>query len=125
MIGLYVGHYGCLLLSIVATNAGVIDQGALEVVVFGIVLVQHRRRDVWYIATSIRLAGDVNFVVLDAKGVLEVLEEVDEVLSDLRLGGCCLGTLGEARAYGLLNPASCEFRCHSTWRVRTRACWSG
>lgn len=57
-----------------------------EVIVLLVLLVQHRRRNVWNVAARIAFASHVYLVVLDPKGLLPVLEELDKVLGNLLLG---------------------------------------
>lgn len=77
-----------------------------KVIVLLVLLVQHRCRDVWNVATRITFAGHIYLVVLDAKGRFKVLEEFDKVLGSLLLGLGGDFANREAGAYGLLNPKS-------------------
>lgn len=46
----------------------------------------------------------INLKVLDSEDVLEVFEELDKILTDLFLGGCCDLASRKASAHGLLDP---------------------
>jgi len=98
---------GCLLGVGKVTNARVIRERSAEVEILGVILIQHGGRDVRDVSTCVRLASDVDLVVLDAEQLLKVFEEFDKVLGSLLLGGGSWGTDGEAGADGLLDPEYC------------------
>ena len=88
----------------VVTDDGVVDEGAGEVVVGGVVLVKHGGGDVGDVAAGVGLAGDVDFKILDAEDILPVFEEFDEVLGDFFFRGGGYFADGVAGADRLLDP---------------------
>ena len=88
----------------ILTNDGVVEEDAGYVEVLSIVGVNHRIGYVGYVATCIGFAGDVDLVVADTKGLLEVGEEPEEVLGDffLTAGGDFAGA--ESCTNGILDP---------------------
>jgi len=60
-------------------DAGVVNEGAAEVEVCFVFLVQHCGGDVGDVAARVAFAGDVDFEVLDAEEQFEIFEEVDKV----------------------------------------------
>lgn len=52
-----------------------------------IILINHSSRDIWNIASCVRLAGHVDFKILNAEDGFEVQEEVDEVLGNILFVG--------------------------------------
>ena len=77
-----------------------------KIIVLLVFLVQHCRRYVWNVTTRIAFAGHVNLVVFDAKGLLKILEEFDEVLGNIFLGLGGNFANRKACANGLLYPNS-------------------
>ena len=98
------GQRGGFLLRVVGADGRVVDQPAGHIVVGRVVGVEHRRGDVRHVAPRVRLAGDVDLVVLDAEDVLPVLEELDEVLCGFLLGGRRWRAGCESRANRLFDP---------------------
>ena len=86
------------------TDARVVHERAREVVVLGVVGVEHGRRDVGHVSAGVRLASHVDLVVGDAKGLFEVLEELDKVLRDLLFSGGLGRADREAGTDRLLDP---------------------
>ena len=84
-----------------------------------VVLVQHGSRDIRNISTRIAFSSDINFEILDTKGVLEVFEEMNEILGNLLLCRRCDFSNRESSTDGLLDPARklnhsldiCSSRC--------------
>ena len=68
-----------LLCEVPVANARVVHQGAGEVEMGGVVLVEHGGGYVWDVSTSVRLACDVDLEVGDVEYGLEILEEIDEI----------------------------------------------
>lgn len=60
-------------------DAGVVDEGAFEVEVLFVFLVEHGGGDIGHVSTGVALASDVDTEVFDAKKHLEIFEEVDEI----------------------------------------------
>ena len=75
-----------------------------EIIVSFVILVQHSRRNVRYISARITLTSHIDLIILDAKGSLKVLEEMDEVLGDFFLGRSCDFSDRESSADRLFNP---------------------
>ena len=104
-----------------------------EIIVSFVIFVQHSRRDVGYISARITLTSHVDLKVLDAKGSLKVLEEMDEVLGDFFLARSCDFSDRESSADRLFNPSrkvSDLYRAFPkplafAWLLRTIAYWSG
>ena len=103
-----------------------------KIVVSFIVLVQHSCRDVGYISARITLTGHIDLEILDAKGSLKVLEEMDEILGDFLLGRSCDFSNRESSADRLFNPfkeVSDLYKASPkplafAWLLRTIAYWS-
>ena len=91
-----------------------------KVIVLRVLLVQHCCGNVWNVAARIALAGHVDFVIFDPKGRLPVLEELDEILSNVLLGPGGDFADRKACADGLLNPKS-HFSLLTNTLVQARA----
>lgn len=82
----------------------VVDHDGLDIVVVGAVLLQHGIGDVGNIASSIRLASDVDLLASQAKGLHEVLPEAKEFGGSFFLASSFGCAQREPSADGLLNP---------------------
>lgn len=76
----------------------------MKIIVLRIIRIYHRARDVRDISPRIALARHVNLVILDAESVLEVLEELDEVHSDVAFVGSFRCPDRESGADWLFDP---------------------
>lgn len=76
----------------------------MNVKVRGIVRLEHRIGNIRHVHPSIRLSGDVHFLVLKVEGVCEILVEAHEAFGDFFLAGFGADALRESGADGLLNP---------------------
>ena len=88
----------------VLADAGVVDEGAVQVEVSGVVLVDHGAGDVGHVAAGVRFAGDVDLHVLDAEHFFKVLEEAEELVGHVFFVGRGCGPDGEAGADRLFDP---------------------
>jgi hypothetical protein len=98
------GEHRDLILQAAVGEDTVVDHRTGQVVVLLVLGIQHGMRDVRDVDTSIRLARNVDLLVVEAEGVLEVLEEAQELVGDLLLVGVGLGASAEAGSTGLLDP---------------------
>lgn len=93
-----------LLLHSVRAEARIVHHNAFDVKVLLVFAIKHGVGNVRNVVTGIALAGNVNFPVLNAKGVEEVLEETQELIGDVRLARRGRRTLTETRSHWLLDP---------------------
>jgi hypothetical protein len=70
-----------------------------------VLLIQNGRRDIRHITSSIGLASDIDLVVLDAEGSLEVFQEANEFVRDLFLARCSRCSDGVSNSNGMFDPA--------------------
>lgn len=93
-----------LLLHGIGACAGIVDHDGLDVVVGGVVGVEHGVGDVGDIVSCVTLAGDEYLAALQSEGIHEVLEKAEELRGYFVLVRCCWSPLREAGANRLLNP---------------------
>ena len=61
-------------------------------------------RDIRNISSGIGLASHIDLIIFNAEDGLKVLEELDEILSNLLFRGGCYLALGKTGPDGLLHP---------------------
>jgi len=93
-----------LLLYHIVARARVINQDGLNVIIFLVLSVEHGVRNIWHVVSSIAFSSDIDFLVLQTKGIYEILEEAKELRRNLVFVGCSRDSLRESSAYRLLNP---------------------
>lgn len=69
------GRRPTLSLHCVCTSRWVVDHYGLDIVVFGVVGIEHGICDIRHIVPSVRLSSDVDLPVLQSKSIHKVLEE--------------------------------------------------
>ena len=78
-------HGWCIDQGVVVVDGRVVDLHTLDVVVICVVSVQHSRRDVRVVLSSIRLASNVDLTTVEIKGIDKVLPETHKVTRDVDL----------------------------------------
>ena len=99
-----VGGGGDLLLNGVGAGARVVDHDAVDIVVLRVVGIEHGVGDVRDVVARVTLSRDIDLLVVQAKCIQEVLEEAEELLSDICLIFCSRFTLRETCTHRLLHP---------------------
>lgn len=76
-----------------------------QIEMYLILAIEHGRRDVWYEAACVRLAGHEDAIILDAENGLPVLKKAEKVSRYISL--IAGGDLShrEADRYGLIDPS--------------------
>lgn len=103
MLSLYSSILTLLLHSFCA-RTWIVDQDRLNVVVYRVIATQHRVRDVWHIVSRITFPRDIDFAILQSKGVHEILPKAQKFRSNASLICNVWSSLREASPNRLLYP---------------------
>jgi len=92
------------LLHLVCAGARIVHHYCFYIIVFRVVSVQHSICDIRYIVSSIALSCDINFLVVQIKGIQEILEKSQELRRYVCFASCGWCALRKASSDWLLDP---------------------